>query len=208
MRNIIDIYNHYGIPEHLQLHMLRVAGCGVYILDNWNGPKIDKNSLIRVLLLHDMGNLVKIVEPCTNEQFLLNREKYQNLYGNDDHAISNAIAKELGLTDEEIVIMNEKIFMNNEKTKNGTSYEIKIGAYCDQRVAPNGIYSLEDRMNEGKERYKDRPGTSFNNPKTDLMIECANQIEKQIMEFCSIKPTDITDEIVSYYINQLKDFEI
>ena len=53
--NIIDIYNKYHLPENLQMHMLRVAACSNLIIDNWNGQTIDKESIIRVSLLHDMG---------------------------------------------------------------------------------------------------------------------------------------------------------
>lgn len=52
--NIIEIYKKYHLPEHLQMHMLRVAACSNLIIDNWNGKKLDKESIIRVCLLHDM----------------------------------------------------------------------------------------------------------------------------------------------------------
>ncbi len=32
--NIIEIYKKYELPEHLQMHMLRVAACCMQILDN------------------------------------------------------------------------------------------------------------------------------------------------------------------------------
>jgi len=35
--NIIKIYNKYYLPENLQMHMLRVAACSNFIMDNWNG---------------------------------------------------------------------------------------------------------------------------------------------------------------------------
>ena len=54
--NIIDIYNKYHLPENLQMHMLRVAACSNLIIDNWNGPKIDKESIIRVSLLFVRSN--------------------------------------------------------------------------------------------------------------------------------------------------------
>ena len=47
------------------VHMLRVVACSYLIIDNWNGPEIDKEAIIRVCLLHDMGNIVKIPEDDT-----------------------------------------------------------------------------------------------------------------------------------------------
>ena len=65
--NIIKIYNKYYLPENLQMHMLRVAACSNLIIDNWKGIEIDKDAIIRVCLLHDMGNMVKIPEDFSND---------------------------------------------------------------------------------------------------------------------------------------------
>ncbi len=80
--NIIEIYNKYYLPENLQMHMLRVAACSNLIIDNWNGSKIDKESIIRVCLLHDMGNMVKIPEDINDksiEKYLRKLKKYEIL---------------------------------------------------------------------------------------------------------------------------------
>lgn len=208
MTKIIEIYKQYGIPQKLQDHMLRVAACGAIICQNWHGPSVSFEKLMRILLLHDMGNLVKVVEEYDEPGFLENRDKYRKLFGKDDHAVSAHIGKELGLTDEELWILQQKSFMNSENILNSDSYEIKIAAYCDQRVAPEGVTSLIERMLEGKERYKDRPGTSFNNPNTDKMIACMMKIEKQIIEYCSLPPEEICTETIAPYIKELSQFEI
>ncbi len=209
MKNILEIYKEYSIPKHLQMHMLLVAACSKKIVDNWTGQKLAIESLYRVLLLHDMGNIVKISkEDVMDTNFQIVRNRYFDLYGDDDHVISQAIGKELGLNEYELKLMNEKIFVNNDNIVQNKSYEIKIGAYCDQRVAPNCVMSLMGRLNEAKERYKDKPGSSMNNPKTDQLIACANLIEKQIMKYCSICPDDINDESVSENIQFFKGYLI
>ena len=77
------------------MHMLRVAACSNLILDNWNGPKIDKEAIIRVSLLHDMGNIVKIPEDFTNDtNFIKIRKKYFEKYGTNDHEINLEIGKQ------------------------------------------------------------------------------------------------------------------
>lgn len=209
MKNILQIYKDYGIPENLQLHMLRVTACSKKILDSWTGPHIDENSLYRVLLLHDMGNIVKIPkEEFSDHVFQSVRQKYFDLFGKDDHAVSLAIGKELGLQEYELKLMNDKIFISNEDIFQSDSFETKIGAYCDQRVAPDGVMPLLERLTEAKERYKDKPGSSMNNPRTDMLIQCATMIEKQIMHNCNITPDDITDESIKKYIESFKDYVI
>ena len=39
--NILEIYKKYGIPENLQMHMLRVAACSNLIIDNWEGKNLE-----------------------------------------------------------------------------------------------------------------------------------------------------------------------
>ena len=102
---IIDIYKKYHIPQQLQLHMLRVAACSNLILDNFEGKKINKESIIRVCLLHDMGNIAKIKDnPDNDNEFINIRNRYISEFGLDDHQISLAIGKELGLSDYELQI--------------------------------------------------------------------------------------------------------
>ena len=82
--NSIEIYKKYHLPENLQMHMLRVAACANLIIDNWIGEKIDKEAIIRVSLLHDMGNMLKIPEDFSEDiEFKKIRKEYFDIkYGN------------------------------------------------------------------------------------------------------------------------------
>lgn len=209
MMIITDIYKSYGIPEKLQMHMLRVAGIADQVLSTWHGPSIDRESLMRVLLLHDMGNIIKIdCEPDENQLTSTTREEYISKFGKNDHRISLEIAKELGLSDKELTLMDGKVFIRNDETVASQDYARKIGAYADQRAAPGGVNPLLMRLREAQRRYLDRPGSSMNNPRTEMLIECALEIEKQIMEHCDIEPEEITDASVAPFIEHLHTFEI
>lgn len=208
--NIIDIYNKYHLPENLQMHMLRVAACSNLIIDNWKGIEIDKDAIIRVCLLHDMGNMVKIPEDFSNDKdFITIRKKYFEKYGTNDHEINLEIGKTEGLSNKEITILDGKRSRKNEQTLNSDSYEIKICAYCDQRVAPNGVVDLNARLEDAKVRYKNKPLSVWSNEeKANHLIDCALGIEKQVMEKCSISPTDINDENIEKYIIKLREYDI
>jgi len=207
--NIIDIYNKYHLPENLQMHMLRVAACANFILDNYS-KEVNREEITKVSLIHDIGNMVKISEEeSNNEEFLRVRSKYFEKHGRDDHAISLEIAKELGLTDNEMIILDGKLSKKNEETLKSGSYEIKICAYCDQRVAPNGVIGVKERLEDAKVRYKNKPLSVWSNEeKANSLIECALEIEKQIMQYCSIKPEDINDDSIKGYIEKLKNYDI
>lgn len=208
--NIIKIYNKYHLPENLQMHMLRVAACGNLIIDNWNGEKLDKKAIIRVCLLHDMGNMVKIPEDFSKDkEFIKTRKKYFDKYGTNDHEINLEIAKIEGLSEKELKILDGKRSRKNEETLQSNSYERKICAYCDQRVAPNGVVGIKERLEDAKIRYKNKPLSVWSNEeKANHLIECSLGIEKQIMEYCNIKPEDINDSAIKSYIEKLKMYEI
>lgn len=208
--NILEIYKKYSIPENLQMHMLRVAASANLIIDNWEGPTLEKTSIIRVCLLHDMGNLLKIPEDFWNDDgFRKNRKFYFEKYGTNEHGANMEIGKIEGLTPKELIILDGKRSRKNEETLKSDSYEIKICAYCDQRVAPDGVVGIKQRLEDAKVRYKDRPLSVWSNEeKANRMIECALQIESQIMKYCKIKQEEINDRTIENYIEKLKKYEI
>ena len=208
--NIIEIYNQYHLPKNLQMHMLRVAACSNLILDNWKGKTIDKQAIVRVCLLHDMGNMVKIPEEeIQDKDFIEIRRKYVREYGTNDHQINMVIGKKEGLTDKELEILDGKRSRKNEETARSDNYEIKICAYCDQRVAPEGVVSIKERLEDAKKRYKDRPLSVWSDEeKANRLIKCALEIEKQIMKYCDLKPEDINENSIQKYILMLQTYEI
>ncbi len=208
--NIIEIYDKYHLPENLQMHMLRVAACANLILDNWNGKEFDKDAVMRVSLLHDMGNILKIPEDFSDDEgFKELRRKYFEIYGTNEHELNMEIGRIEGLSEKELTILEGKRSRYNEQTLKSDVYEVKICAYCDQRVAPDGVCSIRERLEDAKERYKDRPFSVWSDEKkANRLIECSLAIEKQIMDCCDIGPEDINDESIAGYIENLREYEI
>lgn len=208
--NIIEIYKKYHLPENLQMHMLRVAACSNLILDNWNGTMINKEAIIRASLLHDMGNMAKISDDeVEGEEFRKIRKEYIDKYDRNPHKINLIIAKEEGLNDYEIEIIDKKSSKRGEETLNSERYDVKILLYSDQRVAPYGVTSLKERLEEVKRRYKNISLSVWSNEeKANHLIECFLGIEKQIMKYCKLKPEDINDDSVKNYIERLRKYEI
>lgn len=208
--NIIKIYNKYHLPENLQMHMLRVAACSNLIIDNWNGTITNKEAIIRASLLHDMGNMAKISDSeIEDEEFRKIRKGYIDEYGRNSHKINLIIAKEEGLKDFEIEIIDKKSSKRGEETLNSERYDVKILLYADQRVAPYGVTSLKERLEEVKKRYKNISSSIWSNEeKANHLIECSLGIEKQIMQYCELNPEDINDNSIQKYIEHLKMYEI
>jgi len=109
---------------------------------------------------------------------------------------------------EEVELLNNKIFVENESTFASNDYNRKIAAYADQRVAPTGVMQLSERLHEAKERYKDKPGSSMNNPRTDSLITYALKIERQIQQFCRITLESISDVTIAADLENLKEYRL
>lgn len=203
LQNIEEIYNKYKIPKNLRNHMLMAAKAGKFIVNNWNGPKINKDNIIISLLLHDLGNIVKFdLETETGlkiigdeikrlDELKQTKKEFIEKYGSDDHIATNKILDELNVNQRIKKIIKKHVFNNNEDTLKSKDWEVKIAAYCDQRIGPYNIMSLDDRFKELKERYAKRDSKNVNNPKLELFIDCAFKIEQQIFENVKIKPEDI-----------------
>lgn len=81
--------------------------------------------------------------------------------------------------------------------------------YADQRVAPYGVTSLKERLEEVKKRYRNISSSVWSNEeKANYLIECSLGIEKQIMQYCKLNPKDINDDSIKEYIEQLKVYNI
>lgn len=204
--SIAEIYKRYSIPLNLQEHMLRATAIAKLLCENWRGPSISQKDIITTMLIHDMGNIAKMdfssyeVLPEENKDIAYwqsVKQEFIRKYGADDHVATFNIASELGLESRILWIVINKIFVNNEMIVTSSNYELKICAYSDQRAGPNGIVSLKDRFDELRKRYGDKANASINHPRSKYLIESAFEIEKQILEFISIGPSDIVNQTIS-----------
>ena len=170
-------------------------------------------------MLHDIGNLVKVTEdkfeslfPDTYQmesfQYWKNiRDSIIRRYGRTDTEATANIIKEIGVRDVIVDMIEKKQFINNINTYHDDNYAIKICAYADQRVSPNGVLSLENRLNEAIVRYRGVKNASVNSINREELIEYAKKIEMQIFEYVDGKPEDITDVAIKEYIEELKNFQ-
>lgn len=217
-RNIMSIYQVYALPINLQQHMLRVAAVAKWILDRWKGESLNDREIVETLLLHDIGNLVKVTEDKFESLFpdtyvMESFQYWRNIrnsiitrYGKTDTEATYNIVKEIKVSDTVMNMIEKKQFVNNADTYHSHDYAIKICAYADQRVSPNGVLSLENRLNEAVVRYRGVEGASINSANRDELVEYAKEIEKQIFEYVDGQPEDITDVSIESYIDELKKF--
>ncbi len=208
--SIKEIYERFKIPKNLQEHMLRVAASGELICDNWDGVELDKDMIVATLLIHDLGNLMKMdldSEICLklmgNEADRINywkevKKEIMEKYGKDDHEVTLNMANELAVSERMKFLLINKAFEKNKETFESDDWELKICAYTDQRIGPFGVLSLKKRMDDFRERYKSRISLEYINSR----IEFGQKIEEQLKEKMSILPEEINDGSIQKYIEK------
>ncbi len=214
MKNIVEIYKDYRIMPNLVMHQIRVAAVAMQICESLD-IEVDKESIVKACLLHDMGNIIKFKLDHFPEFIEFEgleyweNIKYQSIlkYGNDEHKASLEISKELGVSSYIYDIIDSVDSSYVEIISKEEDFGKKICFYADNRVTPYGVASLLERNVEAKERYKNHPH-SFTEEERIYFMKNNIEIEKQIFSHTSIRPEDINDESIKNYLEKLKDYSI
>lgn len=165
---IAEIYKEYQVPKNLQEHMFRVASVAKIVLSKIE-QDIDSDSIIQACLVHDLGNIVKFT--LDNEDIIRNPEdvlflkelqkKFIDRYGEDDHVATKKILDEIGVVErvKDLALVLGSKGEGLQVVAQGKNLEAKIFIYCDARVSPYDIVSVEERLRDLKSRYiqTDRP---------------------------------------------------
>lgn len=198
----------------LQLHMYRVAGVAK-ILTEISDLALDKEQIISACLLHDMGNILKFnlqvfpefLQPEGLEYWEQVKEEYRSKYGNNEHEATLAIAQELKVSTRTYDLLLSIGFTKAEENYLTDDYAKKICDYADTRVAPYGVVSLRERIEEGRKRYVKRTGDYDIGTFTKL-ANYMKQIEEQIYSHTQKPASFISDQLVNQEIENLREFTI
>lgn len=218
MRTPKELYTTFKIMPSLQLHQLRVAAVAKLVCDSAT-KEVDTNEVLLECLFHDMGNIVKsdlryfpdFVEPEGVEYWEKVKQEFFQKYGREQHEANAAIAREIGLPERVVDMMNNTGFSKIFPIVESDSFELKICQYADSRVGPRGILSLDGRLAEGRERYvAGRKGRQYYD--TDEGFEklsaAAHELERQLFADVSIKPEEITDASAAPVIEELWEYPV
>jgi hypothetical protein len=140
------------------------------------------------------------------------QREYLEKYGPNEHHATGAIAREIGLSDHVLDVIDNMRFSRTVWIKEEASMEYKIAKYADLRVGPYGVLSLKDRLDEARIRYADKESFDTGDVLTPENLErseaACGAIERQIFERTSLKPEDINDESIAPIIEELRRYQI
>jgi 5'-deoxynucleotidase YfbR-like HD superfamily hydrolase len=210
------IYDRFRVPQSLRLHMLRTAAIGGLVCAHWKGPRIRREDVVATMLIHDLGNIVKMdigtekgkeilgEEVARLEYWKSVREETIAAYGNDDHLATERMARELGASGRILSILQQKTSANNRRIAESDDWELKICAYADQRTGPFGILSLDERFEDLKRRYAVRGHPLAQGPARDMLVACAFMIERQVLGHTDLAPEGISDMAIAPMLERMR----
>jgi hypothetical protein len=209
--NIMEIYRRFNVPPNLPSHLFRAAAVGDMIADHWKGPKLSREDLRAYLLLHDFGNIVKY---DFSHKELLTPEMQENIdywktaqqearqkYGSDDHEATTAMARELGVPERVMALLEQDDFRNLEAVAAGNDWEQKIGKYSDYRGGPLRVVLLADRIADLRKRYAGKIIITHD-PNLEKINNAMILIEKQVISNTTLKPEDINEQSIKKYLDK------
>lgn len=215
---IVAIYKNNPVPQLLQQHQIRAAALGAYLSDNFENPnKVDKVLIIKSLLLHDMGNVIKFdlannfltTEENKNIKFWEAQQKiYKNKYNNDEHLATYQMVKELKNTEDVYEVLTHTGSSRLQEVLASPNFNLKIVTYADLRCAPFAVVKINERFDEIIKRYKGRDHQLSDVEEVELRRKRGLELEIQLQNEISSPLEEITDKTIEKYINQVKEQEI
>lgn len=206
--SIESIYTHFDLLPNLILHMRRAASVGQLICNHWQNntlKKEEKEIVIAALLVHDIGNVVKMDLKSEDSKKMLGaevknllywtsvKEKCIKKYGFDSHVATSKIAKEIGIPPSVLRIIQKLSFMENEACLASNDLVWKICLYADQRVGPFGVLSLKERYADFRSRYKRYQEYDGAKGRIVLLEKAGFALEQQVLKKTDLNAEDIND---------------
>lgn len=215
MRTPRQIYAEYNTMPSLRLHQLRVAAVGRLVCGSISVP-VSADDVVLACLFHDMGNIIKsdlsyfpdFAKPEGIEYWQGIKDEFIQKYGNDSHAATEMVAREIGLSEKVIGTIDNMRFSRSEEIRAHGSWELKVSKYSDLRVGPRGVLPLKERLGEASKRYTQKNIADRDSEEESAkLFNACFAIEKQL-EAVGLVPAEATDERIAPTVEELWDLAV
>lgn len=207
---IKQIYSKYKIPPNLQLHMMKSAAVGAFIVARWKEKyQLDCDSITKALLFHDTGNIIKfdfkfsqlLGEEEKNIEYWKNVQlDFLKKYGDNEHSATIEIAKEIGIGDKAFKLLMAVGSSKLHLALRSTDWNTKITCYSDFRIDPFGVVSVNKRFDEITARYKGRPHELGNIRQTEKRRQLCLELQKQLQTMVNFDLDKLRNEDIQEYL--------
>jgi hypothetical protein len=205
------------IHKNLQRHMLRVAAVGKYLCEGWSG-EIDGSAVVDTLLLHDLGNLLKVdlnrgLEFFDDDEQNVDywrqvKSEMQNRYSEEEHEATSLMAREAGVRERVMFLLEHMGSIQLAHTGTSTDWELKVCTYADFRVGPDGFLTVRERFEDILERYKGRRHTLSQRKQTMRKMHRCLMLEIQLQLRASVDLSTLPEDELEAEAVSLRTWEL
>ena len=184
--------------------MLRVASLAKIFIENWKNQLLDKDSIIKACLIHDIAKPLtfdpekqSIFGMTMNEKnnLIKLQEMLKNKYGSEEHLVAVKIGQELGFNSTGVRIMEYLEWHLIPKIIEINDFESILAIYCDMRIGPKGILPLFERLMELENRESTKIHTLYQSN--------GEQLEEIIKKNMQINVNSITNDQINSHFEEL-----
>lgn len=217
MKTIQEIYDQHQIPRNLQRHMYRVASVGQYLADQWSEALAERD-IVSVLLLHDLGNILKFdfsrgaglfdEDQRDMDHWKQVQSKYREAYGDNVHSATLAIAEQEGASSRVLELLTKMGSSNLKDAVESNDWELKICVYSDFRVSPHGFVTVIDRFDDILKRYAGRSHPLANQERTLQNRDACLELEAQLSAKIDVDIAKLPESELEQFTQSLSNFRL
>lgn len=192
-----QLLDEFHTPIHVRAHCFQVARIGEHLANKLSeaGEDVDSDLVWIAGMIHDFVRVVDFKELPEDLGTDEDQEVWKSLrqqYGGRHHAeVGAEILNEMGEEELSRIIRQHK-YGSMLTEDSPSSWEAKLVYYADKRVAHDQIVSLEERLSEGRKRY--RPDTPLNE-EDKKRHDAIEALEKEIFDKIDIEPSDLAAQL-------------
>ena len=194
-----QIYDHYGVPADLRLHMLRTAAIADLILANWEGPPVDRRGMARWLLIHDIGDIVTEDAAGTGMETAA-RSDLRIASAGDAMRARDLVARSVGLAPEDVAAFQNGAFVNLGRNLATGNIAAMVAVYADCRQHEGSVRPLVEALAASRARFPD----FYAAPGMTEALEAMPEVEARVALLCGIDLADIDDAAIAPGIERLR----
>ena len=197
------------VPKNLQEHMLRTAALAEIILENWTGKELDNNSIVQTCAFHDIAKPMTF-DLAKQADFGMSEEDIKKLgelqvrikkdFSSDEHTATVKICEKIGLSETSVKLAENLEWEYIPRLLKVNDIESLIPIYCDMRIGLKGILTLDERLEDLKERT--------NADEYEENVKNGKALEELIKNNTEIDVDSITDEQINERFEKLLNIEI
>jgi len=192
--------------------MLRVASLGSLICDRIASTTLHEELVVKTLLLHDMGNILKfdfsridLFEEADRENlkaYKIAQQKFRKQYGLNPDEATLKIINEVTHNQSIVNLCRDSHWENLGQVLKTDNWEAKIACYADMRVGPFGLLTLAERIQDLKKRRPEESST------LDRLLRQGLAVEKELDNITELKLNELSDNEVKQRMMELNMLEI